>query len=206
MVFVSEKFVRSITGNEETYFVWLGMTPELDALGGLRATVRLDSEIRAAVHDAGENAIQVHHRDEIADGTLSHGNDILGMMARIPFWSLAVAATGMVALLLASVQGGMRELRTMRAVGMTRGQMARLIFAEALLVTFSAVILGFGAGLATGWPFTELSRWMASAGLPVRLVIPWLTILRGVGFALVLCAVMSLLPLRRLVAMIDDER
>ena len=206
MVFVSEKFVRSITGNEETYFVWLGMPPELDALGGLRATVRLDSEIRAAVHDAGENAIQVHHRDEIADGTLSHGNDILGMMARIPFWSLAVAATGMVALLLASVQGWMRELRTMRAVGMTRGQMARLIFAEALLVTFSAVILGFGAGLATGWSFTGLSRWMASAGLPVRLVVPWLTILRGVGFALVLCAVMSLLPLRRLVAMIDDER
>ncbi|MBR3085624.1 MAG: ABC transporter permease, partial [Kiritimatiellae bacterium] len=202
-VFVPEKFVRGITGNELTYFVWLRMTPELQALGGLQATVRLDAEIRAAVKDDGASAIQVHHRDEIADGTLAHGNDILGAMARIPFWSLAVASTGMVALLLASVQGRMRELRMMRAVGMSRGQLARLIFAEGLLVTLAALTLGLAAGILVGWSFTGLSRWMVAAGLPVRLIVPWATVARGVLFALALCSAMAALPLRRLVRMVD---
>ncbi|MBR0057335.1 MAG: ABC transporter permease, partial [Kiritimatiellae bacterium] len=204
-VFVSEKFVREITGNEATYFLWLGMSPELDALGGLGATVALDAQLRAAVADDGLNAVQVHHRDEIADGTLAHGSDILGVMARIPFWSLAVAATGMVALLLASVQGARHELRAMRAIGMTRGQLARLIVGEASLVTAAALLLGFAAGLTAGWSFTGLSRWMVAAGLPVRLIVPWRTIIRGILFALVLCLAMSLLPLSRLVRLVDGE-
>lgn len=205
-VFVSEKFVRGITGNDRTYFVWLGMTPELDALGGLQATVRLDAEIRAAVGDGGGNAIQVHHRDEIADGTLSHGNDILGVMARIPFWSLAVASTGMVALLLVSARSGLREFKTMRAVGLTRHGLARLLLGEAALAVFAALLLGLVAGIAAGWSFTGLSRWMAMAGLPVRLIVPWGTIARGMAFALALCALMSLAPLGRIVRLVEETR
>lgn len=198
-VFVSEKFVRGITGNDRTFFLWLGMTPELDSLGGLQATVRLDGQIRAAVKADGASAIQVHHRDEIADGTLAHGSDILGIMARIPFWSLVVSTTGMVALLLASVQGSMMEFRMMRAVGMTRGAIARLILGESMLVALAAVLLGFLAGLAVGWSFTGLSRWMAMAGLPVRLVVPFRTIAGGIATALALCLAMSLLPLSGIV-------
>lgn len=205
-VFVSENFVREITCNDRTYFLWLGMTPELDALGGLKSTVILDGQIRAAVKDDGASAIQVHHRDEIADGTLAHGNDILGLMARIPFWSLVVSSTGMVALLLASVQGSLHEFRMMRAVGMTRGCIARLILGEAALVALSAILLGFLSGLAVGWSFTGLSRWMAMAGLPVRLVVPFRTILKGVATALTLCLAMSLLPLSRLIRTVCGDQ
>ena len=198
--FVSEKFVREITGNgDTTYFLWVGMTPELQALGGLKATVRLDGEIRAAVKPDGLSSIKVHHRDEIADGTLAHGSDILGTMARIPLWSLVVTSTGIAALLVASVRGSKREFEVMRAIGATRSQLRRLVFGEAMLVTLCALVLSLVGGLLVGWSFTGLSRWVWSAGLPIRLVVPWLTIGKGVALAAVLCSAMAALPLSRLV-------
>lgn len=202
MAFVNEKAVRDITGNEDrTYFLWLNMSEQLRERGALEASVRLDAEIRAAVADDGSSAIRVHHRDEVADGTLAHGNDILGTMARIPFWSLIVTSTGIAVLLVASVRGSRKEFESMRAIGMTRGQMARLILGEALLVTLCAIVLSLICGTLIGWSFTGLSNWIMSAGLDVRLIIPWATIGKGVLFALSLCIVMALLPLARLVRM-----
>ena len=205
MAFVSEAFVRDLTDNaDRTYFLWLNLSPELRAMNGLQAAIRLDAQIRAAVKPDGSSAIQVHHRDEISDGTLAHGNDILGAMARIPFWSLAVTSTGIVVLLIASVRGSKREFEMMRAIGMTRSQLGRLIFGEALLVTFAALLLSLLAGILIGWSFTGFSRWLMSAGLDVKLIVPWATIGRGVLFALGLCVAMALLPLARLVRLADE--
>ncbi len=203
--FVSEKFVRSLTGNEDrTFFLWLNLSPELRAMNGLKASVLLDAQIRAAIRPDGSSAIRVHHRDEISDGTLSHGNDILGAMARIPFWSLAVTSTGIVVLLIASVRGSKREFEVMRAIGMTRSQLGRLIFGEALLVTLAALVLSLVTGILVGWSFTGLSRWLMSAGLDVKLIVPWATICKGVLFAVGLCVVMAVLPLARLVRLADE--
>ena len=203
--FVSDRFVRDLTGNaDRTFFLWLNLSPELRAMNGLKASVLLDSQIRAAVKPDGSSAIRVHHRDEISDGTLAHGSDILGAMARIPFWSLAVTSTGIVVLLIASVRGSKREFEVMRAIGMTRSQLGRLIFGEALLVTLAALVLSLVTGILVGWSFTGLSRWLMSAGLDVKLIVPWATIGKGVLFALGLCVVMAVLPLSRLVRLADE--
>ncbi len=207
MAFVSESFVRDLTGNvDRSYFLWLDLSPGLRAMNGLKATVLLDAQIRAAVKPDGSSAIRVHHRDEISDGTLSHGNDILGTMARIPFWSLAVTSTGIVVLLVASVRGSKREFEMMRAIGTTRSQLGRLIFGEALLVTFAALVLSLLAGILVGWSFTGLSRWLMSSGLDIKLIVPWAAIGRGVLFALALCIAMALLPIARLVRLAEEQR
>ena len=192
MAFVGEKWVREVTGNERTYFLWADLSDELRAAGGLAGSMRLDGQIRAAVGDGdGRNAIQVHHRDEIADGTLAHGNDIIGTMARVPFWSLAVTSLGIAALLAASARSGRREFDTMRAVGMTRGQLRRLLMGEGLLTGLCAAVAGvLGGGLA-GWSFTGISRWMMSAGLAVKLSVPWGMLAQGGGFELSLCVAMG---------------
>lgn len=205
MAFTSEAFARSLTGNaDRTFFVWLDMSPELRAMNALKASVLLDSRIRAAVCDDGSSAIRVHHRDEVSDGTLSHGNDILGAMARIPFWSLVVTSTGIAVLLVASVRGSRHEFRMMRAVGMTRSQLARVILGEALLVTAAALLLSLLAGTLIGWSFTGLSRWMMMAGLDVKLIIPWMAIVKGVIFALALCVIFAVIPIGRLVRYVDS--
>ena len=205
VAFVPERFVRELTGNaDRTFFLWLNLSPELRAMNPLKASVLLDAQIRAAVRPDGSSAIRVHHRDEISDGTLAHGNDILGAMARIPFWSLAVTTTGIVVLLLASVRCSKHEFEMMRAIGMTRSQLARLLFGEALLVTLAALLLSLLAGILIGWSFTGLSRWLMSAGLDVKLIVPWATIGKGVLFAVSLCVILSALPLAKLVRLADE--
>ena len=47
-----------------------------------------------------------------------------------------------------------------------------------------------GGGLA-GWSFTGISRWMMSAGLAVKLSVPWRMVTEGVLFELVLCLAMG---------------
>ena len=71
-----------------------------------------------------------------------------------------------------------------------------MLFGEAMLVGLCGIVLSLISGFCIGWTFTGWTRaWMMFGGLPVSLSIPWLTILHGVGFALLLCAIMALLPI-----------
>jgi putative ABC transport system permease protein len=204
MAFVSEKFARECTGDaDRTHFLWLSCDAPTRALHPLQAALRVEESLRDALSPDSTYALRVHARDEIADGTLAHGNDILGTMARIPFWSLLVTASGLVALLLASARASKPELAAMRAVGMTRSQLRRLLYAEAALVALCAVLASLVAGVILGWSFTAWTRLAMPAGLPVALVVPWTRLAQGVLFLLALAALMSLIPLRRLPRLVD---
>jgi hypothetical protein len=196
-VFVSEADARRMTGNADvTTHLWANLSEAYRALGALPAGQRLEVGIRQTLAVDAANTIRVHHRDEIEDGTIAHGNQLIGDMARAPFWSLIVLATGMVTLLVAAVRASARELAVMRMVGMTRGQLGRLLLGEALVTALGGIVLSLLSGLCIGWTFTGWTRaWMPFGGLPLTLSIPWPTILRGAGFALGLCLAMSLPPI-----------
>lgn len=197
MVFISDKTARELTGNPDRInFLWADLSNELKNIHPLQATVRLDEALRGTMNPGSGSVLKVHHRDEISDGTISHGNDIIGTMARIPFWSLIVTSAGIVALLIASAKASQKELRTMRAVGMTRGQVMRLFAGEAMLVIICMLIISFFGGMLIGWSFTACTRLAMRSGLAVTLVVPWLTVLKGIGFATLLCIIMAALPLR----------
>ena len=203
----SEKTARELSLEDDSvHFLWCSFSDALRAGDPLQATLRLDDALRAAVAETpdGDRAlrgcsVQVHHRDEIADGTLAHGGDIIGTMARLPFWSLLVTCTGIAALLVASARAGKRETDVMRAVGLTRGQLARLYLGEALLVILCTLVLSLASGLLVGWCFTGVTRAQWNAGLPVQFIVPWAKIAQGFLFAFALSFLMALVPLRRLV-------
>lgn len=197
MIFLNEATAREMTGNlDRVNFLWAELSSELKAIHPLQATVRLDEALRETMKPGNEAVLKVHHRDEIADGTISHGYDIIGTMARIPFWSLIVTSVGIVALLIASAKASQNELKTMRAVGMTRNQVMRLFAGEAMLVILCMLIISFLGGMLIGWSFTACTRLAMRSGLAVTLVIPWLIVLKGLGFATLLCIIMAALPLR----------
>ena len=203
----SETTARELSLEDDSvHFLWCSFSDALRAGDPLQATLRLDDALRAAVAETpdGDRAlrgcsVQVHHRDEIADGTLAHGGDIIGTMARLPFWSLLVTCTGIAALLVASARAGKRETDVMRAIGLTRGQLARLYLGEALLVILCTLVLSLASGLLVGWCFTGVTRAQWNAGLPVQFIVPWAKIAQGFLFAFALSFLMALVPLRRLV-------
>jgi len=150
--------------------------------------------------------VRVHHRDEIADGTIAHGTDLIGDMARVPFWSLIVLSSGIITLLIASFQASAKEIAVMRAIGMTRGQLGRLLLGEALMTGICGIMLSLLSGFCIGWTFTGWTRaWMMFGGLPISLSIPWLTLLKGICFAFILCVLMAALPIIWLVHKQDEN-
>ena len=136
----------------------------------------------------------VHLRDEIAEGTLAHSAELLGGLARIPLWSLVILCFGFVSLLSANVRAMSGELRTLHAVGMTRGQLGRFLLAQALLLCVAAAVLSLALGLSVGWGFTGWTlAWMPFGGLPTVLAVPWGQI--GLGAALLFAAALAVTPL-----------
>lgn len=142
------------------------------------------------------NAV-LHLRDEISEGTLAHSSELLGELARIPLWSLLILSFGFVSLLAANVRAMAGELRTLHAIGMTRGQLGRFLLAQALLLCVVAAVLSLLLGLSIGWGFTGWTlAWMPFGGLPTVLVLPWARLAEGLAVLLVATLVITPLPIR----------
>ena len=145
------------------------------------------------------NAV-LHLRDEISEGTLAHSSELLGELARIPLWSLLILSFGFVSLLAANVRAMAGELRTLHAIGMTRGQLGRFLLAQALLLCVVAAVLSLLLGLSIGWGFTGWTlAWMPFGGLPTVLVLPWARLAEGLAVLLAATLVVTPLPIAFLV-------
>ena len=176
--------------------VWLDYEPEFLAANGVFPAGRIvEREIVEALGGAwsedseGEirgNTVRLHSRDEIADGTLAHGSDLVGAMARVPFIFVAVISLGFVAMLVASFESRRREFAVLRAVGATRFQLAKVLIGEALGVAIVGVLLGLALGAPLGWLCTSGTRAaMANWGLPATFVVPMPIIAKGAFFSIV---------------------
>lgn len=142
----------------------------------------------------------VHLRDEISEGTLAHSAELLGDLARIPLWSLLILCTGFVSLLAANVRVQAGELRTLHAIGMTRAQMGRFLFAQAVFLSVAAAFLSLVFGLTVGWGFTGWTlAWLPFGGLPSALVLPLEPLTQGLGVLLAATLLFTPLPIALLV-------
>ena len=176
--------------------MWLDYEPEFLAANGVFPAGRIvEREIVEALGGAwsedseGEirgNTVRLHSRDEIADGTLAHGSDLVGAMARVPFIFVAVISLGFVAMLVASFESRRQEFAVLRAVGATRFQLAKVLIGEALGVAIVGVALGLAFGAPLGWLCTTGTRAaMANWGLPATFVVPMPIIAKGAFFSIV---------------------
>ena len=159
--------------------------------GLLGASKIVEGEI-AEVFGTEGNAVRTHARDEIEDGTLSHGNDIIGSMARVPFVFLAVISLGFVAMLVGSADSRRREFAVLRAVGATRLQVTGLLAGEALKTALWGILFGSLGGALVGWLFTHGTRAaMANWGIPPNFAVPFALLAKGAAGALVFALVVS---------------
>lgn len=177
--------------------LWLDYEPEfLAAHGAFEAGRIVEREIVEALgmmtEEIEENAVRLHSRDEVADGTLAHGVEIIGSMAKVPFVFILVISLGFVAMLVASFDSRKREFRVLRAVGATKGQLVRVLVGEALKVAGWGVVIGLFGGALVGWLCTAGTRAaMANWGIPPSFAVPLVTIAKGAGGAVVFALVVA---------------
>lgn len=116
-------------------------------------------------------------------------------MSQLPLVTLGVAALGVLNTILASVRSRMWNIGVMRAVGLTGFGLARLVFAECIMVGLVACLLSLAFGVLAGWCGAGISQYVSFfGGLNPSLYIPWTKVLFGFGCALALCALAALWP------------
>ena len=177
--------------------LWLDYEPEfLKEHGAFEAGRIVEREIVEALgmmtEEIEENAVRLHSRDEVADGTLAHGVEIIGSMAKVPFIFILVIALGFVAMLVASADSRKREFRVLRAVGATKGQLAQVLIGEALKVAGWGILIGLFGGALVGWLCTAGTRAaMANWGIPPSFALPLVTIAKGAVGAIVFALIVA---------------
>ena len=162
----------------------------LSAKGVFPAGREVERSIAKALGNPDSFTVRLHARDEIADGTLAHGSDLIGQAARVPFVFLAILAIGFVAMLVAEADAARNEYATLRAVGATKAQLAWRLSAKALWTALWGMVFALPVGALVGWGFAvrTASRW---AGMPHYFEVPWRIIVEGGAGALLFAMIVA---------------
>jgi putative ABC transport system permease protein len=110
--------------------------------------------------------------------------------------ALLVGFLGIVNTLFISVLRRRRQIGLLRAMGMTRGQVAGMVVLESMKVALTGGVLGISLGLAAAkWPLSLFV--FAISGYRIPLEIPWASLGLALGAAVLVGIVGSVLPARR---------
>ncbi|MDY5954237.1 MAG: FtsX-like permease family protein, partial [Kiritimatiellia bacterium] len=143
--------------------------------------------------------VTLHRRDEISEGTLAHGAELIGELAAIPFWSLVLLLFGVAAVTQANIDSRRREFALLRAIGQTQNQLRRQLLQEVLLLLTLGALASLFFGLCIGWLFTAWTRaWLPFGGLPIVLRIPWRLLGEGIALTYLVGLLYAWFPIRRL--------
>ena len=194
-VFVSLDTIESLDARPSPMVrmthLWVEYEPAFLAKHGVFQAGRLVEEsVRRALGDPSDMTVRLHARDEIAEGTLAHGTDLIGQAARVPFIFLAFLSIGFVAMLVAEADARRREHAVLRAIGATKGQIAARLAASAVRTALAGIAIGFPAGAFFGWMAAgrTASIW---SGMPRYFVVPWRVVAEGSTGALLLALVVA---------------
>jgi putative ABC transport system permease protein len=148
------------------------------------------AEGRRALEAATENSpnVQVQDQAQFKEQQEQVIDQILGFVQVLLLLAIVIALFGIVNTLGLSIYERVRELGLLRAVGMSRGQVRRMIRSEAVIIAVLGGFLGAVIGVLFGW---ALQGALASLGID-RLSIPFVSIalyLVAAGLAGVIAAI-----------------
>ena len=115
----------------------------------------------SGVLDAGSGR-QIKREIETVAGTT------LAVFSAVAVMAMLVACFGVANLVVAGIHARRYELGVLRAIGASRGTVARLILAEAILIAFAAIVLGTLLGFQAAWAGQRLYALLVGLTLSLR--------------------------------------
>ncbi|MGI5352841.1 ABC transporter permease [Streptomyces sp. CA-250714] len=139
-------------------------------------------------------AVQVQDKKDISEGIAQMINIMLNMLYGLLAMAVIVAVLGVINTLAMSVFERGQEIGMLRAIGLDRRGVKRMVRLESLVISLFGGVLGIGLGVFFGWAAGEL---IAGSLATYTLVLPW----GRMGVFLALAALVGILaalwPARR---------
>ena len=207
MVFASYDGVRRDFDLKQTNFFWMNvdksvgveqigaaMQPIADRYLGERQPVNGQGMWTMGATMFGQS-LRVSTPDEVRTRILARADDMIWAMCQLPLITLLVTSLGVVNTIAASVRARRWELGVLRALGITRWAMFRMILAEGLLIGLVACLISVAFGVMAGWCGTGISQYVSFfGGLTTPLIVPWTKLAIGLTATLALCLAAALWP------------
>ncbi|MGY1436179.1 ABC transporter permease [Streptomyces reniochalinae] len=177
------------------------VTPHMSEVADMQVLAKTkdgagDEVKEALTKQLGDNpAILVEDKKDISEGIAQMINILLNMLYGLLAMAVIVAVLGVINTLAMSVFERGQEIGMLRAIGLDRRGIKRMVRLESLVISLFGGVLGIALGVFFGWAAGEL---IAGAGLDTyTLVLPW----GRLGIFLALAAVVGVLaalwPARR---------
>jgi putative ABC transport system permease protein len=106
--------------------------------------------------------VQIQNQSEVREAQEEQINAVLGLVSALLSLAILIALLGIVNTLVLSVYERTRELGLLRAVGMSRRQIRRMIRWESVVIALIGGVLGLTVGVFFGW---ALVRALADEGV-----------------------------------------
>ncbi len=140
-------------------------------------------------------SLRITTPEEVETRILARADGMIWAMCQLPLITLLVTSLAVVNTILASVRARRWELGVLRAIGVTRWAVARMVLAEGLLIGLVACVLSLSFGVMAGWCGTGISQYVSFfGGLATPLIVPWSKLLLGFSITLALCLAAALCP------------
>jgi putative ABC transport system permease protein len=189
---------RSMPGSsgEAILVGWKDATGSLGVLGADAFAVRfapgaLDSSRPLLADTAKTYALEANPIEKIQGAVAEALARVFGVFDALAIVAVIVAALGIVNTLTMGVVERIREIGVLRAIGMSRRQVMRMVVVEATILGIVGVVLGAIAGLAAGALLLQLGGGFGHPG-----GLPWPSIGIAAVLGLVLPAFAAIYPAR----------
>lgn len=205
--FASGKVPAEVVGlYKSTYVVANAITPFTTITAG--QVQRADSTIAVNAADDVDQAelgkrleaatkafptVTVQNQEDFAEAQRSQVDQLLYLIYALLGLAIIIAVLGIVNTLALSVIERTREVGLLRAVGLSRGQLRRMVRLEAIAIAVLGALLGIMAGLLFG---IVLQQAVADQGI-TDLAIPWARLVVFVVIAGLVGVLAAVLPARR---------
>jgi len=117
---------------------------------------------------------------------------LLNLISTVAIAAMAVASLGVTNTVMASVRSRLWQFGILRSVGLVRGELLRLVLAEAALLGAVGIALGLCAGMELAMDSRQLSRTVL--GYSPAMVVPWRVLVGGSAAVMLVALLASLWP------------
>lgn len=141
------------------------------------------------------NFVQVSTVESLNNSLNSRAFGVIDAMAKMPLIILILSTVAVVNTMVVSVRARRWEMGVLRACGVTRFGLVRMILAEALLIGLCACVMSFSLGLFYAWIATRLTELAPMFGIIApHLAIDWARLSFGYILAMGVCLLAGIGP------------